>query len=224
MAVSVQGTRVTFLPPPGAVALVGDMTDWKKKPPLPVEDGRPLTLTLPRGAWVEYAWLDAAGAACTGKPEWLDGPHGIFAHVLAATHPDGWEWEASTYYHSFVLRAYRHAIAAVPGVKVPAAVQARIERAAATDELGQVAAVDVLHHQPVLVVLDEEVEDGDDVRVVEAGRQLGLALGAHQVGGGAARRHADLRRRAEHNTRAMLEGLLKALGFTTVVVEFEGAA
>lgn len=76
------------------------------------------------------AWLDAAGAACTGKPEWLDGPHGIFAHVLAATHPDGWEWEASTYYHSFVLRAYRHAIAAVPGVKVPAAVQARIERAA----------------------------------------------------------------------------------------------
>src|SRR5690606_15123867 len=35
---------------------------------------------------------------------------------------------------------------------------------------------------------------------------------------------SDLRRRAEHNTRAMLEGMLKALGFTTVVVEFEGAA
>jgi len=73
------------------------------------------------------AWLDAAGAACTGKPEWLEGPHGIFAHVLAATHTDGWEWEASTYYHSFVLRAYRHAIAAVPGVKVPATVRARID-------------------------------------------------------------------------------------------------
>jgi hypothetical protein len=73
------------------------------------------------------AWLDAAGAACTGKPEWLDGPHGIFAHVFAATHADGWEWEASTYYHSFVLRAYRHAIAAVPDVKVPATVRARID-------------------------------------------------------------------------------------------------
>ncbi|TWF81292.1 heparinase II/III-like protein [Pseudonocardia hierapolitana] len=73
------------------------------------------------------AWLDAAGAACTGKPEWLDGPHGIFAHVFAATHADGWEWEASTYYHSFVLRAYRHAIAAVPGVKVPATVRGRID-------------------------------------------------------------------------------------------------
>jgi hypothetical protein len=73
------------------------------------------------------AWLDAAGAACTGKPEWLDGPHGIFAHVLTGTHADGWEWEASTYYHSFVLRAYRLAIAAVPGVKVPATVRARID-------------------------------------------------------------------------------------------------
>ncbi|WP_229788961.1 DUF4230 domain-containing protein [Thermopolyspora flexuosa] len=34
---------------------------------------------------------------------------------------------------------------------------------------------------------------------------------------------SDLRRRAERNTRAMLEGMLKALGFTTVVVEFADA-
>ncbi|TQM03090.1 heparinase II/III domain-containing protein [Pseudonocardia kunmingensis] len=73
------------------------------------------------------AWLDAAGAACTGKPEWLEGPHGLFAHVLLATHPDGWEWEASTYYHSFVLRAYRLGIAAVPGVRVPAEVSERLD-------------------------------------------------------------------------------------------------
>lgn len=31
--------------------------------PLPVTAGQPLTLRLPRGAWVEYAWLDAAGEA-----------------------------------------------------------------------------------------------------------------------------------------------------------------
>jgi hypothetical protein len=73
------------------------------------------------------AWLDAAGAACTGKPEWLDGPHGLFPHVLAATSADGWEWEASTYYHSFVLRAYRLGIAAVPGTPVPAEVQDRLD-------------------------------------------------------------------------------------------------
>ena len=51
----------TFTPPAGAVALTGDFTDWKKGIPLPVVNGQPLTLTLPRGAWVEYAWLDAAG-------------------------------------------------------------------------------------------------------------------------------------------------------------------
>lgn len=61
MAVSVQGQQVTFFPPEGAAALVGDMTDWKKKPAIPIQDGEPLTLTLPRSAWVEYAWLDAAG-------------------------------------------------------------------------------------------------------------------------------------------------------------------
>lgn len=63
MAVSVRGQQVTFLPPAGAAALVGDFTDWRKKPALPVVGGAPITLTLPRGAWVEYAWLDAAGQA-----------------------------------------------------------------------------------------------------------------------------------------------------------------
>jgi hypothetical protein len=77
------------------------------------------------------AWLDAAGAVCTGKPEWLEGPHGLFAHVLAATHDDGWEWEASTYYHSFVLRAYRFGIAAVPDARVPEAVRERLDAMAA---------------------------------------------------------------------------------------------
>lgn len=52
------------------------------------------------------AWLNAAGAVCTGDRSWLTGEHGVFAHVLAATDEEGWEWEGSTYYHTFVLRAY----------------------------------------------------------------------------------------------------------------------
>ena len=96
------------------------------------------------------AWLDAAGAVCSGEAEWLDGPHGIFPHVLAATHDDGWEWEASSYYHSFVLRAYRVAIAAVPGVAVPAPVQARLQAMARV--LGEVTTtggvVAALHDGP----------------------------------------------------------------------------
>ncbi len=61
MAVSVTGTHVTFTPPAGATALLGDFTDWKKRPAIAVQNSQPITLTLPRGAWVEYAWLDAAG-------------------------------------------------------------------------------------------------------------------------------------------------------------------
>lgn len=61
MAVSISGTRVTFTPPAGATALTGDFTDWTKRSPLPVTAGQPITLTLPRGAWVEYAWLGEDG-------------------------------------------------------------------------------------------------------------------------------------------------------------------
>ncbi len=61
MPVSISGTLATFTPPAGATALIGDFTDWKKRPALPVVAGQPITLTLPRGAWVEYAWLDADG-------------------------------------------------------------------------------------------------------------------------------------------------------------------
>lgn len=62
MAISVAGTTVTFTPPAGAVGLIGDFTDWYKKAALPT-DGKPITLTLPRGAWVEYAWIDEQGEA-----------------------------------------------------------------------------------------------------------------------------------------------------------------
>lgn len=63
------------------------------------------------------AWLDAAGAMAgqaleaLGEPpalkvDWIEGPAGLVEHARAAVLTDGWEWEASTYYHAFVLRAY----------------------------------------------------------------------------------------------------------------------
>lgn len=62
------------------------------------------------------AWLDAAGYLCSRDPAWLEDEHGLYNHLLEATSPDGWQWEASTYYHSFVLRA---AVLATQGVAVP---------------------------------------------------------------------------------------------------------
>ncbi|HET6739115.1 MAG TPA: heparinase II/III family protein [Kribbella sp.] len=64
------------------------------------------------------AWFNALGttasqaaAAVRGEEwdaagEWLTGEYGQFAHLHVATGEDGWEWEGSTYYHGFVLRAY----------------------------------------------------------------------------------------------------------------------
>jgi hypothetical protein len=64
------------------------------------------------------AWFNALGTSASqaaaavrgevwsGEKEWLTGEHGQFAHLDVATGEDGWEWEASTYYHGFVLRAY----------------------------------------------------------------------------------------------------------------------
>lgn len=60
MAVTVENRAAIFTPPPGAVSLIGDFTDWKKGAPLPVV-GRELRVELPRDSWTEYAWLDAEG-------------------------------------------------------------------------------------------------------------------------------------------------------------------
>ncbi|WFF04495.1 heparinase II/III family protein [Micromonospora sp. WMMD1076] len=77
------------------------------------------------------AWLIAAGAVCSGRPEWLTGPYGLHAHVLAAVRPDGWEWEAATYYHHFVLRAYLLAVGARPETPLPPPVRERLVAMAA---------------------------------------------------------------------------------------------
>lgn len=56
--VEVHARSVTFHPPKEARYLVGDFTDWDRKP-IPIEG--PLTLEFPAGAYLEYAFLDAEG-------------------------------------------------------------------------------------------------------------------------------------------------------------------
>ncbi|MFI6386346.1 heparinase II/III family protein [Nonomuraea sp. NPDC050540] len=99
------------------------------------------------------AWLNAAGAVTaraaalirggttdaqeardsTAEADWLEGSHGLHAHILAAVAPDGWEWEASTYYHGFVLRAYLLQLRGTRPGDLPDAVAARL--------LGMIAAL-----------------------------------------------------------------------------------
>lgn len=71
--VRVSRRTVTFLPPPGAQALIGDFTDWEKNP-LPLSG--PVTLEFPEGAYVEYAFLDARGHPFPDpdNPERADNP------------------------------------------------------------------------------------------------------------------------------------------------------
>ncbi|WJK35358.1 heparinase II/III family protein [Solwaraspora sp. WMMA2065] len=72
------------------------------------------------------AWLIAAGAVCSGRPDWLTGRHGLCDHVSTAIRPDGWEWEAATYYHGFVLRAYLLTLQSLPQTPVPPQTQSRL--------------------------------------------------------------------------------------------------
>ncbi|MCS7193961.1 MAG: alpha/beta hydrolase-fold protein [Meiothermus sp.] len=53
--VEVHHRSVTFYPPARARFLVGDFTDWDRRP-IPIEG--PLTLEFPPGAYIEYAFLD----------------------------------------------------------------------------------------------------------------------------------------------------------------------
>ena len=78
------------------------------------------------------AWHNAAGiatgrAACAvrglpweGAKVWLDGDAGVYAQLRAAVAADGWEWEGSTYYHGFVLRAALLALRGTDPAALPA--------------------------------------------------------------------------------------------------------
>ena len=67
----------------------------------------------------------------------------------------------------------------------------RRHRPLVADQVGEVAPLDVLHDQPLLVVVLDEVEDGHHVGVVDPRGDPGLPLGAHQVRAGAAGHDAD---------------------------------
>ena len=56
--VVVHSRTVTFYPPKNARYLVGDFTDWERRP-IPIQ--QPLSLEFPPGAYLEYAFLDAEG-------------------------------------------------------------------------------------------------------------------------------------------------------------------
>ncbi|MER8084848.1 heparinase II/III family protein [Streptomyces sp. NPDC058316] len=110
------------------------------------------------------AWLNAAGVAASrgaaavrglewdGAERWLEGGHGLYAHLRVAVAEDGWEWEGSTYYHGFVLRA---ALLALRGTD-PAAVPSDVVDVLAgmTDVLATIATpggiLPALHDGPYL--------------------------------------------------------------------------
>ncbi|TWD79581.1 heparinase II/III-like protein [Kribbella amoyensis] len=75
------------------------------------------------------------GEAWDGATEWLTGEHGQYAHLAVSTAEDGWEWENSTYYHGFVLRAYLLSLRGQDPTSVPDRLEAMISALAgiATD-------------------------------------------------------------------------------------------
>ncbi|MBH0007963.1 heparinase II/III family protein [Salinibacterium sp. SWN1162] len=73
------------------------------------------------------AWLDAAARLVALASHTLGGPAVaphfaavVFDHMQLAVRSDGWEWEASTYYHVFVLRAYLLGLRGIELAELPA--------------------------------------------------------------------------------------------------------
>lgn len=78
-------------------------------------------------AWLTAAELVTSTAASLirGEPVERDLTT-LYDHVLAATGDDGWEWEGSTYYHGFVLRAYLLALRGTSPAELPQPVGDRL--------------------------------------------------------------------------------------------------
>lgn len=81
------------------------------------------------------AWLDAAGALVStalteiGRPADIESwRSNVFEHVRVAVLDDGWEWEGSSYYHLFVLRAYLLNLRGTTPAELPVDVGERLIR------------------------------------------------------------------------------------------------
>ena len=88
--VEVKGRFATFHPEPGARALIGDFTDWKRRP---IALDGPVTLELLPAAYVEYAFLDEAGRpfADPRAPRAAENPWWPYARAFTTP---GWRFEA----------------------------------------------------------------------------------------------------------------------------------
>jgi hypothetical protein len=106
------------------------------------------------------AWLNAAGASASRAlallgetdqtADWVTGRYGVEEHAASAVHPDGWEWEASSYYHVFVLRGYLLALRGQAPDTIPEGLRTRLDAMlAVVAELGTDAGVlPALHDTP----------------------------------------------------------------------------
>jgi len=147
------------------------------------------------------AWLNAAGRVCSraaalvrgsqdapgvADDEWLAGEHGQLAHALAASTRGGWEWEASTYYHGFVVRAYLLSLRGTDPAALPDEARERL-----------VAMIDVLAGLATDGGILPAVHDGPSVRPALGLEWTELAALADGFVAGAALDAVAARARAE---------------------------
>lgn len=127
------------------------------------------------------AWLDAAGALfarassalgdeAADLEQWQEGPHGLHAFLEAAVGDDGWEWEGSTYYHLFVLRACLLGLGGSAPRSLPEPVADRLERmlAVLVGLATEAGVLPVLHDGPYARVPAQQ----ELLEVAVLGRQL----------------------------------------------------
>lgn len=104
--IEVQERQVTFHPPEGAAYLIGDFTNWDQDP-LPITG--PLTIEFPRGAYVEYAFLDADKQPFADPANPVKPRHPWHAYDRAVTLP-AHAFQTPARAHTFRGHLYDHSI------------------------------------------------------------------------------------------------------------------